>query len=47
VLAAPATPASVALRDLAARLDARPAAVPTGGVQFFFQRLLGEGRPRG
>jgi flagellar biosynthesis protein FlhG len=47
VLAAPETPASVALGDLAARLDARPAAVPTGGVQFFFQRLLGEGRPRG
>lgn len=47
VLAAPETPASVALGNLAARLDARPAAVPTGGVQFFFHRLLGEGRPRG
>jgi flagellar biosynthesis protein FlhG len=47
VLADPDAPASVAFVELAERLDRRPAATPTGGVQFFFQRLLTEGRPRG
>jgi flagellar biosynthesis protein FlhG len=47
VLAAPDAPASAAFADLARCLDRRPAATPTGGVQFFFQRLLTEGRPRG
>jgi len=44
VLAAPGSPASQALVALAARLAVRPAAGPTGGVQFFFRRLVGEGR---
>jgi flagellar biosynthesis protein FlhG len=47
VLADPGAPASAAFGALADRLDRRPAATPTGGVQFFFQRLLTEGRPRG
>jgi flagellar biosynthesis protein FlhG len=42
VVASPGTPASVALDDLARRLGARPQARPSGGVQFFFQRLLDE-----
>jgi len=44
VLAAPGTPASLALTQLARRLAARPPAAPTGGVQFLFRRLLGEGK---
>lgn len=44
VLGAPGTPASLALVALARRLAARPPARPSGGVQFFFQRLLDEGR---
>jgi len=44
VLAAPRSPASQALAALAGRLAVRPAAGPTGGVQFFFRRLVGEGR---
>jgi flagellar biosynthesis protein FlhG len=44
VLSAPASPASLALEALAERIVARPAARPTGGVQFFFRRLVGEGR---
>ncbi len=40
---APASPASVALDALAARLVAAPAALrPKGGLQFFFRRLLAE-----
>jgi flagellar biosynthesis protein FlhG len=42
VLSAPRTPASLALIELARRLGARPPSAPTGGVQFFFRRLLGE-----
>lgn len=42
VLSAPGTPASLALIELARRLGARPPSAPTGGVQFFFRRLLGE-----
>lgn len=45
VLAAPGAPASLALVDLARRLVARPAPRPTGGIQFFFERLITEGRP--
>jgi len=44
VLAAPGSPASQALAALAGRLAVRPPGRPTGGVQFFFQRLVGEGR---
>ena len=44
LLAAPGAPASQALVQLAARLATRPPSAPTGGVQFFFRRLLGEGR---
>lgn len=40
VLSAPCTPASLAIERLARRLLARPAISPTGGMQFFFQRLL-------
>jgi flagellar biosynthesis protein FlhG len=43
VLTAPSSPASQALSDLARRLAARRPATPTGGVQFFFRRLLAEG----
>jgi flagellar biosynthesis protein FlhG len=43
VLAAPSSPASLALAQLAQRLGGRPAAAPSGGLQFFFRRLLGEG----
>ena len=42
VLAAPGTPASLALVELARRLIGRPPARPSGGVQFLFQRLLAE-----
>jgi len=44
LLAAPGAPASRALVQLAERLAARPPSTPTGGVQFFFRRLLAEGR---
>jgi flagellar biosynthesis protein FlhG len=44
VLAAPQSPASLAFVQLARRLLARPAPVPTGGLQFFFRQLLGAGR---
>src|SRR5437667_306055 len=44
LLAAPGAPASRALVQLAERLATRPPSAPTGGVQFFFRRLLGEGR---
>ncbi len=44
VLGAPGTPASLALGSLADRLARRPAGAPTGGMQFFFRRLLEEGR---
>jgi|CXWL01.1.fsa_nt_gi flagellar biosynthesis protein FlhG len=44
VLGAPGTPASLAIASLADRLVRRPAAAPTGGMQFFFRRLLEEGR---
>jgi flagellar biosynthesis protein FlhG len=40
VLAAPAAPASLALGHLAQRLGSRGPARATGGVQFFFRRLL-------
>jgi flagellar biosynthesis protein FlhG len=43
VLAAPSAPASLALAQLAQRLGGRPVPGPTGGLQFFFRRLLGEG----
>src|SRR5262249_37850417 len=43
VLGAPSAPASLALVQLAQRLGRRPVAAPNGGLQFFFQRLLGEG----
>ncbi len=39
---APGTPASVALATLARRVTGRPPAGPSGGVQFFFQQLLGQ-----
>ncbi len=44
VLGVPGTPASLALGQLALRLADRPPPAVTGGVQFFFRRLLGEGR---
>ena len=44
VLAAPGSPASQSLAALAGRLAIRPPGRPTGGVQFFFRRLVGEGR---
>jgi flagellar biosynthesis protein FlhG len=44
VLSAPGSPASLALADLARRLGARAPGPPSGGVQFFFRRLLGEAR---
>ena len=44
LLAAPGTPASLALTQLAERLAVRPPSAPTGGLQFFFRRLLAEGR---
>jgi flagellar biosynthesis protein FlhG len=40
VLAAPQTPAALAITALAQQLAHRPAPRPTGGVQFFFQRLI-------
>src|SRR5207247_236841 len=43
VLAAPGSPASQALVALAGRIAGRPPGRPTGGVQFFFRRLVGEG----
>jgi len=46
LLAAPGAPASLALTALARRLAARDPATPTGGLQFFFRRLLIEGRDR-
>jgi len=44
ILAAPGSPASQALAALAGRLAIRPPGRPTGGIQFFFRRLVGEGR---
>lgn len=44
VLAAPASPASRALVDLAARLAAREPEPASGGVQFFFRHLVEQGR---
>jgi flagellar biosynthesis protein FlhG len=44
VLAAPGAPASLALGLLARRLVERAPSAPTGGVQYFFERLLGEQR---
>ncbi len=44
LLAAPGAPASRALVQLAERLATRPPSGPSGGVQFFFRRLLAEGR---
>jgi flagellar biosynthesis protein FlhG len=44
LLAAPGAPASLALAQLAARLATRSPSAPTGGLQFFFRRLLAEGR---
>ena len=44
VLAAPGSPASQGLAALAGRLALRSPGRPTGGVQFFFRRLVGEGR---
>jgi flagellar biosynthesis protein FlhG len=44
VLAAPSAPASLALVQLARRLGGRPGTGPNGGLQFFFRRLLEEGR---
>jgi flagellar biosynthesis protein FlhG len=43
VLEAPGSPASMAIGRLAQRLAARPPASPSGGVQFFFRRLVAEG----
>lgn len=43
-LAAPGSPVVHAIAALADRLVAGDAAAPTGGVQFFFRRLLDEGR---
>ncbi|HZP41926.1 MAG TPA: MinD/ParA family protein [Candidatus Binatia bacterium] len=50
LLGAPGSPASLALADLARRVSARPPAGPSGGVQFFFRRLVeragaGDGAP--
>jgi len=45
VLTAPASPASRAFGELARRLAARHPSAPTGGVQFFFRRLLGDAGP--
>lgn len=42
MLASPRTPASLALGTVARRLATRPTATPTGGMQFFFRRLIGE-----
>lgn len=44
VLAAPGTPAARAMADVAGRLMAGPHADPSGGLQFFFRRLLDEAR---
>jgi flagellar biosynthesis protein FlhG len=43
MLSVPCTPAGLALDALAARIGARPLPGPTGGVQFFFRRLLAGG----
>lgn len=43
VLEAPGTPASMAIGRLAQRLAVRPPVAPSGGVQFFFRRLVAEG----
>ena len=47
VLAAPAAPASRALIRLARLLVGRPPSAPTGGIQFFFRRLLADGARHG
>jgi flagellar biosynthesis protein FlhG len=44
--AAPNAPASLAIAEVARRLAGRPAAAPTGGVQFFFRQLLGPTGPQ-
>ena len=44
ILSAPGTPASLAVGELARRLAGRSPAVPGGGLQFFFRRLLEDGR---
>jgi flagellar biosynthesis protein FlhG len=43
LLAAPASPASLALARLAQRVGTRPPSAPTGGMQFFLHRLLNAG----
>ncbi len=43
VIESPGTPASQSIMRLAQRLAARPPAAPSGGVQFFFRRLVAEG----
>jgi flagellar biosynthesis protein FlhG len=43
VLEAPGSPASMAIARIAQRLAARPPAAPSGGIQFFFRRLVAEG----
>ena len=47
VLGAPGTAASDALTRLAQTLRGRPPASPTGGVQFFFRRLIEAGAASG
>ena len=44
LLTAPGAPVSRAICGLAQRLAVRPTPAATGGMQFFFQRLIGEGR---
>ena len=44
LVAAPSTPASLGFSELARRIGSRRPSAPTGGVQFFFNRLLGECR---
>ncbi|MFN8542726.1 MAG: MinD/ParA family protein [Candidatus Binatia bacterium] len=44
VLSAPGAPASLAIGMLAERIAARDPAGASGGMQFFFRRLIGEGR---
>ncbi len=47
VLSAPGAPASQAFERLAETLVARPASLPSGGMQFFFQRLLDDAQAVG
>jgi flagellar biosynthesis protein FlhG len=44
LMGAPGAPASLAFSQLAQRIVGRPPGEATGGVQFFFRRLLGDGR---